>query len=166
MSPLLSLLCFVYVVAGRWALFSITKCLVSIALKVVITLGTTVVLWPWYVFGLMTQLSGIVLFIATRLITLLVIRPCCVVWQLCLLFPLYYIYKIVRAIFKQRAVLLWLAKVVGPVVGVVSLVHISLECSVQESFKVQISQCASDASCLLLVQCRFNCSALWLRTRQ
>lgn len=162
----LLLLCFVNIVAGSWALLSILNRLVSTSLNLVVTLVTALVCWPWYVSWMMKQfLQSSVLFIMVTLTTVFVIRPCSVVYQVCISYPLYCIHEIALATFKQLAtigqLLFWLAKVVGPVVGILSVVQISFECSLLEPFKLQISQCASDASCLVLVHCRLNCSAFF-----
>lgn len=97
--------------------------------------------------------------------TIVVIQPCYVILQVFIFYPLRCIYRIALATYKHLAIFVWLlfqlAKVVGPVAGIFSLVHVSVECSAHDSFKLEFSRCAADASCFLLAQSRFNCSALW-----
>lgn len=147
-------------------MFWILTRLVKTILVVIRRLSANVVFWPWYVFCKMTQLlKTLILIPMMRLAIIVLIWPCYVVYQVCMFWPLYWIQKIVLATYRYSAMsarlLIQLAKVVGPVVGIVSLVHISLECSEHESFKVVLSRCGPDASCLLLVHSRFNCSAIW-----
>jgi energy-coupling factor transporter transmembrane protein EcfT len=125
-----------------------------------------IVLFPVYVFHRMTSvLLKAILMLILHITTVVVIQPCYIILQVCILYPLRCIYRIPLATYKLLAVFAWLlfqlAKYVGPVAGILSLVHVSVECSAHDSFKLDFSRCGPDASCFVHVQSRFNCSALW-----
>lgn len=149
--------CFCTVVAGPWICPWIMSSVVQTLLNVMTGLCKLVLFWPWYLLRIVIALLKTVLSNMMRLFNVVLIQPCFLLFWFC--------QKVVLATFGYLALffrpILWMAKVGGPVVGLLSLVHISLECSERESFRLTVSRCDSDASCLLLVQSRFNCSALW-----
>jgi hypothetical protein len=56
---------------------------------------------------------------------------------------------------------IWLSRFVGPVLGLLSVVHLSLECSTVEFLTIGVHSCQPGTSCLVMVVARVNCTSLW-----
>lgn len=91
----------------------------------------------------------------------LAIWPLQYICKVVLCWPLCFALQCVRFVVGLTLVAGQLGKVLWPVLGLISAVQFSLECTVNEPSSIRVGRCVDGQPCMVQVIGRLNCSA-WL----